>query len=121
MGFVLFFILWFAIAIILTVVIEYGMLRLMGECRRRVLRSSIVINIITNLTLNITLLMFVQYDTMSQIRAELIGEAAVVAVEALWYAFILRDIRQAGVYSLLCNAVSYLGGMLLQLLLGQII
>ena len=121
MGFVIIFILWFALAIALTVAIEYGMLRLMGEGRRRVLRDSVVMNVITNLTLNLTLLLFVQYDTASQLRAELIGEVAVVVVEALWYTYILRNLRQAGIYSLLCNAVSYMGGILLQLLLKHLV
>ncbi len=121
MGFVILFILWFALAIALTVAIEYGMLRLMGEGHRRILRTSVVMNVITNLALNLTLLMFVQYDTASQLRAELIGEVAVVAVEALWYAFFLKNIRQACVYSVLCNAVSYLSGIFLQLLLRHIV
>lgn len=121
MGFVIIFILWFTIAIALTVTIEYGMLRLMGEGRRRVLHTSVVMNILTNLMLNLTLLLFVAYDSGSQLRAELTGEAAVVVVEALWYTYILKNPRQAGIYSLLCNAVSYLGGIFLQLLLRHIV
>ena len=121
MGFVFLFILWFAVAIALTVAIEYGMLRLMGESRRHILRASVIMNVLTNLTLNLTLLVFVVCDSGSLLRGELIGEVAVVVVEALWYALLLKNIWQACVYSMLCNAVSYLCGFFLQLLMRYIV
>ena len=45
------------------------------------------------------------------------GELLVVLVEALGYRMLLGDWRQAGIYSLLCNAISFLTGELLVLII----
>ena len=44
------------------------------------------------------------------------GELIVVAVEALWYFLFTRQWRKAAVYSMLCNATSFLVGILIQYL-----
>jgi hypothetical protein len=41
-----------------------------------------------------------------------IGEAVVVIIELLWYFLFVRNIRQAAVYSVLCNAISFLIGLI---------
>ena len=95
-----------------TIVIEWGVLLLLGERRRRVLWSSVVVNVLTNVPLNLWL-MSVGGFGVGHIA---VGELTVVVVEALWYWAVLKDLRRAAVYSLLCNAVSYLTGLLFQLL-----
>ena len=50
-------------------------------------------------------------------RDVLMGEVLVVVVECLWYYGFVRKWSQAAVYSLLCNAISFLTGVLFQLLL----
>ena len=49
-------------------------------------------------------------DSMGDI---LIGEAVVFLVEAVWYWFFTRNLKQAAIYSFLCNAISFLIGLLL--------
>ncbi len=93
-----------------TIVIEYGVLALLGEKRRKVLLSSVVINILTNIPLNLFLLYVYGGAT-----AIFVGELIVIIVEALWYYHFVRDIKQATTYSLLCNAISFLLGLLVQL------
>ena len=95
------------IALTLTILIELGVLWLLMERRRKVLALSVVINVLTNVPLNLVV-MHVGYSTMTV----LIGELIVFIVEALWYLIIIRDIRKALIYSLLCNAVSFLIGLL---------
>jgi len=46
-----------------------------------------------------------------------LGELLVVAVEALWYFLFLRDLSRAFIYSFLCNAISFLMGLLVQLMM----
>ena len=95
------------IALTLTILIELGVLWLLMERRRKVLALSVVINVLTNVPLNLVV-MHVGYSTMTV----LIGELIVFIVETLWYLIIIRDIRKALIYSLLCNAVSFLIGLL---------
>ena len=95
------------IALTLTVLIELGVLWLLMERRGRVLVLSVVINVLTNVPLNLYV-MHVGYST----KVVLIGELLVFIVESLWYLIFIRDIRKAFIYSLLCNAMSFLIGLL---------
>ena len=95
------------IALTLTILIELGVLWLLMERRRKVLALSVVINVLTNVPLNLVV-MHLGYSTMTV----LIGELLVFIIEALWYLIFIRDLRKAFIYSLLCNAVSFLIGLL---------
>jgi hypothetical protein len=46
----------------------------------------------------------------------IVGELLVIVIEMLWYRWLVKDWRQAFIYSLLCNAVSYLTGLLIQMI-----
>lgn len=95
-------------SLIPTILIEYGVLWLLLERRKKVLISSIAVNVLTNIPLNLYVLLV--NDSMGDI---LIGEAIVILVEAAWYWYFTRDTRKAVIYSLLCNAISFLFGILL--------
>lgn len=95
------------LSLTLTILIELGVLWLLMERRRKVLALSVVINVLTNVPLNLAV-MHVGYST----KSVLIGELIVFIVEALWYLIFIKDLRKAFIYSLLCNAVSFLIGLL---------
>lgn len=95
------------LALVATILIEIAVLLLLGEKRRKVIIASVVINIITNVPLNI----ISQYAGLST-AGVIVGELVVVAVEALWYYLFIRKASQALVYSLLCNAISFLVGLI---------
>lgn len=95
------------LALLATIMIEIAVLLLLGEKRRKVLLASVVINIITNVPLNI----IAQYVGLSTVGV-IIGELMVVVVEALWYYLFVKKASQALVYSLLCNAISFLIGLI---------
>lgn len=101
-------------ALIPTILIEYGVLLLLMERRRKVLWSSVIINIITNVPLNL-------WVTSCRPGMVTIGisEAVVILIEALWYYLFVRRLSQAFIYSTLCNTISFLTGLLLQLLFIQ--
>jgi hypothetical protein len=99
------------VSLIPTILIELGVLWFLLERRKIVLLSSIAVNVLTNIPLNLYVLLV--NDSMGGI---LIGEALVFFVEALWYWFFTHSIRQAVIYSFLCNAISFLIGMLLWLI-----
>ena len=98
------------LALVPTIMIEFVVLLLLRERRRLVLGSSVVINILTNIPLNL----YVVYVD-SSVMTIIMGELLVVAVE--YYLFI-RILSRAFIYSFLCNAISFLTGLLVQLLLA---
>lgn len=100
------------VPLLATIVIEWGVLLFIGERRRKVLLASVVMNVLTNVPLNLYAVC-VEFQGWSALIA---GELLVVLVEALGYRMLLGDWRQAGIYSLLCNAISFLTGELLVLI-----
>jgi len=95
-----------------TILIELVVLLLLRERRRLVLGSSVIINILTNIPLNL----YIFYIDSSMMTI-VIGELLVIVVEALWYYLFLRVLLRAFIYSFLCNAICFLTGLLLQLLI----
>ena len=83
-----------------------------AERRPDVLWSSVVVNVLTNVPLNL----YITYVDGS-IAAMVAGEVLVLVVEALWYAYFVRRWQQAFVYSFLCNGISCVAGVLVMLLL----
>lgn len=96
------------ISLIATIFIELGVLRLLGEKRRVVLWSSVVVNILTNVPLNV----WAHLVPRPGLGDILIAEAVVIVVETLWYCYFVRSLKQAFVYAFLCNAISFLTGLL---------
>ena len=101
------------VPLLATIVIEWGVLLFIGERRRKVLLASVAMNVLTNVPLNLYAV-YVEFQGWSALIA---GELLVVLVEALGYRMLLGDWRQAGIYSLLCNAISFLTGELLVLII----
>lgn len=99
------------LALIPTILIELAVLLLLRERSARVLSSSVIVNVITNVPLNL----FVNYVSNSLV-AIFCGELVVVLVETLWYYLFLSNLSRSFVYSFLCNAISFLTGLLAQLL-----
>lgn len=99
------------IALVLTIIIELGVLLLLGERQKRVLFSSAVVNTLTNVPLNIILYYFGTDDA-----GVIMGEIIVVVVEALWYFAFLKKWKRALMYSVFCNAISFLAGLVLLIL-----
>lgn len=99
------------VPLVATIVIELGVLLFLGERRRRVLIGSVVMNVLTNVPLNLFALYAVAgWNTV------IVGEALVVLIEALCYKKLLGEWQKAWVYSLLCNAISFLTGELFVLM-----
>ena len=99
------------LALIPTILIELAVLLLLRERRKRVLASSVVINVLTNVPLNLYI-----YYVSDSISALLLGEVIVVLVETLWYYVFIKDLSRSFIYSILCNAISFLTGLLVQIL-----
>ncbi len=99
-------------ALLPTIVIELAVLWLLGERRRKVLWASVIVNVLTNVPLNLYLRCV--HNSWTEI---LVGELIVLVVETLWYFLFVKKWKMAFVYSLLCNAISFLIGVLYQLII----
>ena len=100
------------ISLVATIVIELLVLLALKEKRKKVLLASVAANILTNVPLNIYVIA-VEPD----FRYILLAELLVVIIETLWYYAFVRNLRQAAIYSILCNAISFLLGLLADILL----
>jgi hypothetical protein len=100
------------LALVPTIMIEYGVLLLLRERSRKVLLSSVVVNTMTNVPLNLYF-----YYAGNGWLAVFLGEMLVMIAEGLWYLLLVRSVSQAFTYSVLCNAISFLTGVLFQELL----
>ena len=100
-------ILRFAIPLLATIVIELAVLLFLRERRKKVLLGSVGLNVLTNVPLNLY-----YAHVCSGWTTMVVGEIVVVLVEAFGYWWLIRDVQRALVYSLLCNAVSFLIGEL---------
>ena len=98
-------------ALVATIVIELGVLFFVGERRRKVLYGSAAMNVLTNVPLN--LYAFYMGDVWN---ALIVGEIMVILTEALCYRWLVGEWQQAWIYSLLCNAISFLAGELFVLI-----
>ena len=97
--------------LVATIVIELGVLLFVGERRRKVLYGSVAMNVLTNVPLNLyAIYMGDVWNTL------IVGEILVVLTEALCYKRLVGEWRQAWIYSLLCNAISFLLGELFVLM-----
>ena len=98
--------------LVATVILELLVLYGLSERRWQVLAMSVVMNVLTNVPLNLFVAHApICYTSLPWILA---FECLVVVVESLLFYLVTRDIRKAVTYGILCNVVSYLAGVLFQ-------
>ena len=108
----LWFVVWIFLPLIGTISIEWVMLLILGERRVNVFVASVLMNVVTNVSLNVCL-SFSYHSTWTDVA---IGEVVVLVVETVWFWCVLRQWKKAAVYSFLCNAASFLLGLILDIL-----
>lgn len=97
-------------ALILTIVIELIVLLILRERNYKIYLLSIIINIITNVSLNI----YVQFiDVRYYYLIITFLEILIVIIEAIGYNLIYKDYKKSLLIAFLCNIASYLLGLLL--------
>ena len=78
------------LALISTILIEFVVLLLLRERRKWVLGSSAVINILTNIPLNLYVI-YIDSSVMTIMQ----GEVLVIAIETLWYFLFIHNLSRA--------------------------
>lgn len=84
----------------------------MREFRKKIIIACVIVNIATNIPLNI-ILPLIGIDVVSVVE----GELLVVIIEAFAYYFVVKEIKRSVVYSILCNTASFLVGILVNKLI----
>ena len=92
-------------ALLITILSEELVLLIMNVKDSRLYLSLLIINIITNLSMNIILQFVSNYYLWLYIL-----EVCVFIIEGLVYLLITKDIKKAIIISLVCNVCSYLIG-----------
>ena len=90
--------------LILTILIELLVLKFLGEKQKKILVSSLIVNALTNPAIN-----YFIADNYTIFNVA-VGEVVVVMIEMIWYYFFGKTIKDALIYSALCNVVSYFAG-----------
>lgn len=98
--------------LVATMVVEALVLLALRERRWQVLAMSVVMNVITNLPLNLYVVMAL--DCRPTVAAVVGLEGMVLVIEALLYRLVTHDWRKAIVYAVLCNLTSYAMGLAFQ-------
>lgn len=94
-------------ALLITILSEELVLLIMNVKDSRLYLSLLIINIITNLSMNIILQFVSNYYLWLYIL-----EVCVFIIEGLVYLLITKDIKKAIIISLVCNVCSYLIGLI---------
>ena len=94
-------------ALLITILSEELVLLIMNVKDSRLYLSLLIINIITNLSMNIILQFVSNYYLWLYIL-----EVCVFIIEGLVYLLITNDIKKAIIISLVCNVCSYLIGLI---------
>ena len=100
-----------------TIVIELLVLLSLAEHHTEVLWASVAMNVITNPLLNIIILNMTFSSFEAQMFTIVAGEVVVMAVEALFFYFFIRDKLVSTLLSIACNGCSFLAGLLYELYL----
>lgn len=100
-----------------TIVIELLVLLLLAEHHAEVLWASVAMNVITNPLLNIIILNMTFSSFEAQMFTIVAGEVVVMAVEALFFYFFIRDKVVSTLLSIACNGCSFMAGLLYELYL----
>lgn len=110
------------INLVLTLVIEIIVLICFREKRVKVYIASLIMNVVTNVPLNIGLTYLKRYfSSLGYLPLLLLGEIIVFFIEWLIYYLVLKESKRSFFYSFYSNILSFLIGIILTSFIGGII
>lgn len=104
--------------LILTVLIEWIVLIILKEKKKHIFVVSLLLNIITNVSLNICLLKINFADIYIYFICLILSEFAIFILEGLGYYLFLKEKKKSICYSLLCNTTSFIVGLILGIIIS---
>ena len=105
----------YVLPVLLTIVVEEVCLLLLKEKKKKVYLACFLMNIVLNPIMNLTLITStkLQYYFPNYGTILIILEIFVIAVEAIIYIFLIKDIKKGIYYSLILNISSFALGFVL--------
>ena len=100
-------------ALILTLIIENGMLFILGYKNYRIYVFSIIINTVTNLALNYFLLNYPFQTYLFYATICIVLESLIVLIEGCFYLIYFKSFKNAIKISFILNLTSFLIGLIL--------
>ena len=104
-------------ALILTLIIESCALFILKEKRIKVYVCSIILNTITNLSLNIFLTQYAVNEPIAYFLVLFSLEVAIWFIEGMVYYFVIKDFKKSLKYSFILNLSSFLIGLVISFVL----
>ncbi|MDE5565452.1 MAG: hypothetical protein K2I77_00550 [Anaeroplasmataceae bacterium] len=104
--------------LILTVLIEWIILIILKEKRKLIFLVSFLLNIITNISLNICLLKINFADIYIYFLCLILSEIAIFIIEGFGYFIFLKEKKKSIFYSLWCNGTSFIVGLVLGIIIS---
>ncbi|MBE6137514.1 MAG: hypothetical protein E7176_03865 [Erysipelotrichaceae bacterium] len=98
---------------ILTAIIEFVALLFIGVRRKNILLYSILINLITNVPLNLFLYLYDYKSELIYWLIVLLLEILILFIEAVLYFIAIKKIKKSFICSFICNSYSFLIGLLI--------
>ena len=106
------------LAIIFALLIKALVLRIFGEKRKKVYIAMLIMNLFTNVPLNIYSVVALDSRFIAYVPLIIIG---ITIVETIVYLFVTgKEIKKSILYGIFCNAYSFVVGSFLYFMLGYI-
>ncbi len=105
---------------LLTVLLEIMVLMIFREKRIKVYIASIIINLITNVPLNLFLLTYYFSNDWHYIITLISLELLIIVIEVLLYYLLIKDKKRSIIYGVFCNLYSFLIGLIIAILVKLI-
>lgn len=105
------------VSYLLTCLIELITLIIIKVKDKKILNYSIIVNLLTNVPLNLFIVNFNFKDIIQYFIIVIILELVIILIEGLLYYILLKDIKKSLKYSVILNVTSYIIGLVISIIL----
>lgn len=105
------------VSFLLTCIIEFIMLLIMKERSKKILNYSVIVNLITNIPLNLFILNFNFINIVHYFSIVISLEILIIVIEWLLYYLVLKNIKKSLKYAIILNITSYIIGLIISIIL----
>lgn len=105
------------VSFLLTCIIEFIALIIIKERDKKILNYSVIVNLITNIPLNLFILNFSFKNIVQYFIIVISLEIVIIIIEWLLYYLLLKNIKKSLKYAIILNITSYIMGLIISIIL----